>query len=69
MDIMKFAVLYMLVMFSFSCGLNHLHWYYAALRAEQCQAQMEGRGGEFHIGNNPESSKDPCDRKYKSFAK
>ena len=69
MDIMKFAVLYMLVMFSFSCGLNHLHWYYAALRAEQCQAQIEGRGDEFHIGNNPDASKDPCDRKYKSFAK
>lgn len=68
MDILKFAVLYLLVLFSFACGLNHLHWYYAALRAEQCQAQTEGHIEGFYTAQNIYASKDPCDRKYKSFA-
>ena len=64
MDILKFAVLYILVLFSFACGLNHLHWYYAALRAEQCQAQTEGR-----LTHMYKTDQDPCDRRFKSFAK
>ncbi|XP_033743329.1 LOW QUALITY PROTEIN: transient receptor potential-gamma protein-like [Pecten maximus] len=52
-DIMKFAIVYMMVLFSFSCGLNHLYWYYATLREKECKL------------NNIKSS---CDRRYKSFA-
>lgn len=54
LDIMKFAVLYGLVLFSFACGLNHLYWYYATLRERECKVQ------------NIEES---CDRRYKRFAK
>eukprot|EP00105_Crassostrea_gigas_P040780 XP_019924928.1 PREDICTED: transient receptor potential-gamma protein-like [Crassostrea gigas] len=53
LDIMKFAVLYGLVLFSFACGLNHLYWYYATLRERECKVQ------------NIEES---CDRRYKRFA-
>ncbi|KAK3099549.1 hypothetical protein FSP39_006161 [Pinctada imbricata] len=53
LDIMKFAVLYVLVLFSFACGLNHLYWYYATLREEECKVQ---------------NKLPSCDRKYKSFA-
>ncbi|CAI5444589.1 unnamed protein product [Caenorhabditis angaria] len=35
-DIVKFFMVYALVLFSFSCGLNQLLWYYASLRAEEC---------------------------------
>ncbi|XP_036364090.1 transient receptor potential-gamma protein-like isoform X2 [Octopus sinensis] len=51
-DIVKFISVYFLVLFSFACGLNHLYWYYAALRAEECEA------GVTHS----------CDIKYRSFA-
>lgn len=53
LDILKFCCVYLLVMFSFACGLNHLYWYYATLRAQECEV------------NGIEAS---CDRKYKSFA-
>ena len=52
-DIMKFSSVYVMVLFSFACGLNHLYWYYATLREQECAA-----------GDN-----DSCDRKYKQFAK
>lgn len=68
MDIMKFGVLYMLVLLSFACGLNHLHWYYATLRSEECNAQ--NAHDQYSAATNLQDSKlDPCDRKYKSFAK
>lgn len=35
-DIMKFAVFILLVVFSFSCGLNQLYWYYAQMRSNKC---------------------------------
>ncbi|ESP02055.1 hypothetical protein LOTGIDRAFT_69770, partial [Lottia gigantea] len=52
MDILRFMMIYFLVLFSFGCGLTHLYWYYAHLRAQECQ-------------NNILES---CDRKYRSFA-
>ena len=54
LDIMKFAVLYVLVLFSFACGLNHLYWYYATLRERECKFELKSES---------------CNRKYKSFAK
>lgn len=65
MDIMKFAVLYCLVLLSFACGLNHLHWYYATLRSEECDVQEANK----YTDPNSWWKFDPCDRRYKSFAK
>ncbi|XP_060577329.1 transient receptor potential-gamma protein-like isoform X3 [Ruditapes philippinarum] len=68
-DIMKFGVLYMLVLLSFACGLNHLHWYYATLRSEECNSQTDLEASHYSAGTNlPNDKIDPCDRKYKSFA-
>ncbi|XP_052795116.1 transient receptor potential-gamma protein-like isoform X1 [Mya arenaria] len=69
MDLMKFAVLYLLLLFSFACGLNHLHWYYSALRREECNVQ---EGHQVYTadanGNTYQMDADPCDRRFKSFA-
>lgn len=54
MDILKFVFVFLLVLFSFACGLNHLYWYYANLRQQECASN---------------SSAESCDRKYRSFAK
>lgn len=36
-DIMKFATLILLVVFSFACGLNQLYWYYANMKEQECE--------------------------------
>ncbi|XP_043231805.1 transient receptor potential-gamma protein-like isoform X2 [Amphibalanus amphitrite] len=36
LDILKFAFLFMLTLFAFSCGLNQLLWYYADLEKQKC---------------------------------
>jgi hypothetical protein len=41
-DICKFLVLYMLVLFSFGCGLNQLLWYYADQEKQQCYSLPGG---------------------------
>ena len=54
-DIMKWAFVYCLVVFAFSCGVNQLYWYYAMRRDEECKAEPEP---------------DPrCDTKYKALKK
>ena len=40
-DIAKFLVMYMLVLFSFGCGLNNLLWFYADLEKQNCHS-LEG---------------------------
>ena len=40
-DIARFLVLYILVLFSFGCGLNNLLWYYADLEKQKCYS-LEG---------------------------
>ena len=35
-DILKWALLYTLVLFAFGCGMNQLLWYYAKLEKQQC---------------------------------
>lgn len=57
MDIFKFFVIFLLVLFSFACGLNHLYWYYAEVHARECATGDE------------EQRQISCDRKYRSFAK
>ncbi|KAL8569260.1 hypothetical protein ACOMHN_029881 [Nucella lapillus] len=56
MDILKFFVIFVLVLFSFACGLNHLYWYYSEVHARECT---------LGIGDPREDS---CDRKFRSFA-
>ncbi len=41
-DIGKWLVLYMLVLFSFGCGLNNLLWYYADLEKQKCYSLEDG---------------------------
>ena len=41
-DIGKWLVLYILVLFSFGCGLNQLLWYYAALEKQKCYSLPGG---------------------------
>ena len=53
MDIMKFGCVYLIVLVSFASGLNHLYWYYATVRKDECTAGKE----------------ESCARNYKSFAK
>jgi hypothetical protein len=36
MDILKFFLLFVLVLFAFSCGMNQLLWYYADLEKKTC---------------------------------
>lgn len=41
-DICKFLVMYILVLFSFGCGLNQLLWYYADLEKQKCYSLPGG---------------------------
>lgn len=50
LDIMKFFILYVLVLFAFSCGLNQLLWYYADLEKQAC----------YEPGNSGKSDLDAC---------
>ncbi len=36
MDIMKFAFIAILVVFSYACGVNQLYWYYAEEKTREC---------------------------------
>ncbi|CAB4063023.1 TRPC4 [Lepeophtheirus salmonis] len=41
-DILKFIILYLLVMFAFGCGMNQLLWYYADLEYNKCYSLPGG---------------------------
>ena len=41
-DIAKFLVLYLLVLFAFGCGMNQLLWYYADLEYNKCYSLPGG---------------------------
>ncbi|XP_076467628.1 short transient receptor potential channel 4-like [Babylonia areolata] len=56
MDILKFFGIFILVLFSFACGLNHLYWYYSQVHARECAL------------GTPEQKDESCNRKYRSFA-
>ncbi|OWA53372.1 Transient receptor potential-gamma protein [Hypsibius exemplaris] len=58
-DIMKFFFFISLVLFSFTCGLNQLMWYYADMRANECLQYQKDNRTEFLSS---------CDPKYRSFS-
>jgi hypothetical protein len=60
-DIFKFFVIFLLVLFSFACGLNHLYWYYAAVHAKECS--------EAQAANDEVAKESACKRGYRTFAK
>ncbi|KAF2365767.1 Ion transport domain [Trinorchestia longiramus] len=39
-DILKFAFLYLLTLFAFSCGMNQLLWFYADLEKADCEKDL-----------------------------
>ena len=41
-DIFKWMVMYILVLFAFGCGLNQLLWYYADLERQECYSLPGG---------------------------
>ena len=41
-DILKWLVLYLLVLFAFGCGMNQLLWYYADLEYDKCYSLPGG---------------------------
>lgn len=45
LDILKFLVLYLLVLFAFGCGMNQLLWYYADLEYTKCYSLPGGLPG------------------------
>ncbi|KPJ01078.1 Transient receptor potential-gamma protein [Papilio xuthus] len=45
LDILKFFVLDILVIFAFSCGLNQLLWYYAEMEKKRCTTGSAGAAG------------------------
>jgi len=57
LDICKFCFLYLLVLFSFSCGMNQLLWYYADLEKQKCLEDMKDSPAEtmFQIGGRKSS--------------
>ncbi len=74
-DIMKFFVIYSLVLFAFACGLNQLFWYYATMRAQECHRGEALRQREIFSNltkaeqNLMHNLLDSCEEKYSSFAK
>jgi len=46
LDILKFLVLYLLVLFAFGCGMNQLLWYYADREYTKCYSLPGGLPGQ-----------------------
>ena len=53
LDILKFLVLYLLVLFAFGCGMNQLLWYYADLEYTKCYSLPGGLPGIVSIHDPP----------------
>uniref|UniRef100_A0A914S1T1 Ion transport domain-containing protein n=1 Tax=Parascaris equorum TaxID=6256 RepID=A0A914S1T1_PAREQ len=78
-DILKFFLVYCLVLFAFACGLNQLMWYYAAMRQQvriifklqECE-QYKMMISDPYLSQNPtkqmKSFEESCDPKYRSCA-
>uniref|UniRef100_A0A0N5CG21 ANK_REP_REGION domain-containing protein n=1 Tax=Strongyloides papillosus TaxID=174720 RepID=A0A0N5CG21_STREA len=70
-DILKFFIVYCLVLFAFACGLNQLNWYYASMRQQECLKYKELLKMEDRINLNDVEIKnleESCDPKYRSCA-
>jgi transient receptor potential cation channel subfamily C protein 4 len=50
LDILKFLVLYLLVLFAFGCGMNQLLWYYADREYTKCYSLPGGLPGNPFLG-------------------
>ncbi|CAJ0942689.1 unnamed protein product, partial [Mesorhabditis belari] len=74
LDILKFFLVYCLVLFAFACGLNQLMWYYASMREMECLSYKNLVGREEEFRDDPNFQKnlkiyeDSCDPKYRSCA-
>ncbi|CAB3403610.1 unnamed protein product [Caenorhabditis bovis] len=66
-DIVKFFLVYALVLFAFACGLNQLLWYYASMRHAECEL-FEKFKNDAALAVQYEQYKDSCDDKYKACA-
>ena len=71
-DILKFLVLYLLVLFAFGCGMNQLLWYYADLEYDKCYALPGGMPdlkGEVVINHaNIKVMSEPTQQTYQQLA-
>lgn len=70
-DILKFFIVYCLVLFAFACGLNQLNWYYASMRQQECLKYKELSKMEDGINLSIAEMKnleESCDPKYSSCA-
>ncbi|KAJ1366541.1 anthranilate synthase component I [Parelaphostrongylus tenuis] len=69
-DILKFFLIYVLVLFAFACGLNQLLWYYGSMRGQECNKYMDLLAKPASKINfaKLESLKDSCDPKYRSVS-
>ncbi|PIO75942.1 transient-receptor-potential calcium channel protein [Teladorsagia circumcincta] len=70
-DILKFFLVYALVLFAFACGLNQLLWYYAATRQEECEQYKSWLANPTPLANvaRMETLKESCDPKYRSTSR
>ncbi|VDK48068.1 unnamed protein product [Gongylonema pulchrum] len=72
LDIVKFLLIYFLVLFSFACGLNQLMWYYAAMRQQECEKYRtlsDLSSGEGIPMSELIRMGESCDSKYRSCAR
>ncbi|KAE9419798.1 hypothetical protein Angca_004189, partial [Angiostrongylus cantonensis] len=69
-DILKFFLVYALVLFAFACGLNQLLWYYGSMRKQECRQYMDFLANPTPMMNaaKVESLRDSCDPKYRSVS-
>ncbi|MFH4980508.1 hypothetical protein AB6A40_007217 [Gnathostoma spinigerum] len=70
-DILKFFLVYCLVLFAFACGLNQLMWYYASMRQRECE-QFRAMSLDPYLIQYPtvemKNLEESCDPKYRSCA-
>ncbi|CAG9537651.1 unnamed protein product [Cercopithifilaria johnstoni] len=68
LDIVKFLLIYFLVLFSFACGLNQLLWYYSAMRRQECEKYQSLMSSSYQ--NVPVKElirmEESCDPKYRA---
>lgn len=68
MDIVKFFIVYCLVLFAFACGLNQLFWYYATMRSNECHQAREAINDPSKREQMEQWEKS-CEPRFSSFGK
>ncbi|VDM98542.1 unnamed protein product [Thelazia callipaeda] len=70
LDIVKFLLIYFLVLFSFACGLSQLMWYYSAMRQQECERYRMLKSNSIHNNIIPMKElmrmQESCNPKYRS---